>query len=156
MNEIVKISTEELDRIQRYWAELTDEQLEAAKKIVPLLQAGDIFEHSLAKRGTPPLYFVKKGVSVEASGTAEMLEYGAAQFEGQKFEPFDEPEIAVAGLRNYLVFPTGHSAPYQTERLSVEQVGGYVDFDNPCVEVIGDVGSSSEVFRLEAKPVLLD
>jgi hypothetical protein len=117
---------------------------------------GDLLEEKdLIKTGQPPLYIVQRGLAVDTSGTAEMLEYGAAKFEGQMFSQFREPGIVVAGLGRYLAFPTGHIALYQRDRLRIEQVSGFVDFENPCVEITGDVfPDSTSIFRLEADPVL--
>ena len=155
MNKNIEISPEQSSKIEEYWTQARDIQLDAARQMVPLFRAGNIFQYDVILRGDPPLYILQRGMSVESSGTAEMLEYGAAQFEGEKFIPFDELPVAAVALRKHLVFSTGHIAPYQRDHLRVKQVSGYVDFENPCVEVTGDVGSYTSVFRLETEPVLL-
>lgn len=124
--------------------------------IVPRLQQDDIFEHRVLSVDYPLLYLLQRGQAIRTSGTAEMLEYGAARYEGDKFVPFDEAGIVAAAAQNHLFFPTGHVAPYRNDTVSVRKVSGFVDFDNPCVEVTGDLDSFSRVFRLKAAPVLIN
>lgn len=153
----IKISAEELNKVQVLWEELNEDQLAVAQKILPLLSLGDIFDYDeVLKRGNPSLHALQRGEAIETSGTAEMLEYGPARFEGQKFAAFDEPKIVAAKFDRYLAFPTGHIASYSASHLEVLHVSGFVDFDNPCVEVTGDISGYTSILRLEADPVLLD
>lgn len=157
MSKTFNMAPQELATIESYWEWVGKERQEAAQAIVPLLGKGNVLRHKVLKSGDIALYIANRGAVADVTGSAEPIESGAGYFAGQVFEALDEPGVAVVGLRNHLVFPTGHIAPYEEDRLSVEQVGGgLIDFDNPCLDIKGTIQGSTHVLRLEAQPVLLD